>query len=272
MKKLKQKINTSSEFFSYRYPPFSDTFEIHEPFLTDHEELIVQRALALIRQGKSMAIYGEAGTGKSMLIKTITNELDSKSYRIAIAPYGGLKPAVILRELCEAFDIDVAGRKNCLCRLAKNFEREADKPFPVIIIDDAHTMQNQSFFDLCSLLHDAVSRTSAASLILVGQPVLKKMLELDIFAPVRTRLACMFMTQRLTSEQVHDFISFRLNSADADKNMFDVEAVECINADTNGNRRVVMNVAAMCVEEAARRKEKVVTHEIVSAIAMEQGI
>ncbi|MGD9202543.1 MAG: ATP-binding protein, partial [Chitinispirillia bacterium] len=120
MNKLKQKINTSSEFFSYRYPPFSDTFEIHEPFLTAHEELIVQRALALIRQGKSMAIYGEAGTGKSMLIKTITNELDSKSYRIAIAPYGGLKPAVILRELCEAFDIDVAGRKNCLCRLAKN--------------------------------------------------------------------------------------------------------------------------------------------------------
>jgi hypothetical protein len=54
--------------------------------------------------------------------------------------------------------------------------------------------------------------------------------------------------------------------------MFDVEAVECINADTNGNRRVIMNVAAMCVEEAARRKEKLVTHEIVSAIAMEQGI
>jgi hypothetical protein len=58
----------------------------------------------------------------------------------------------------------------------------------------------------------------------------------------------------------------------ADKNMFDVEAVECINADTNGNRRVIMNVAAMCVEEAARRNEKVITHEIVSAIAMEQGI
>ena len=272
MRKLKQKIQTASEFFSYRYPPFSDTFEIQDPFLTSHEELIVQRSVALIRQGKSMVIYGEAGTGKSMLIKTITNELDSTNYRIALLPYGGLKPTVVLRELCEAFDIDVTGRKNCLCRLAKNFERGTDKPFPVIIIDDAHTMQHQSFFDVCSLLHDAASRTSAASLILVGQPVLKKMLELDIFAPVKTRLACMFMTQRLNNQQVHDFITFRLNSAEADKNMFDTEAIECINADTNGNRRVIMNVAALCIEEAARRKEKLVTHEIVSATAMEQGI
>lgn len=271
MKKMKQKVNTSSEFFSYRYPPFSDTFEIHEPFLTSHEELMVQRAVALIRQGKSMAIYGEAGTGKSMLIKTITNELDTKNYRTALVPYGGLKPTAILRELCEEFDIDVAGRKNCLCRLAKNFEREAEKPFPIIIIDDAHTMLNQSFFDLCSLLHDATSRTSASSLLFVGQPVLKKILELDIFAPVRTRLACMFVTQRLNVEEVHDFITFRLKSAHADMNLFDSEAIECINADTNGNRRVIMNVATMCIEEAARRKEKIVTHEIVSAIAMEKG-
>jgi len=270
MKNTKQKINSASEFFRYRYPPFSDTFEIHEPFLTTQEELVMHRALALIRQGKSMVLYGEAGTGKSMLLKTITNELDSKNYRIAIVPYGGLKPSVILRELCEEFDIDVAGRKNCLCRLTKNFERTTEKPFPVIIIDDAHTMLNQSFFDLCSLLHDAQTRTSAASLILVGQPVLKKMIELDIFAPVRTRLACMFMTQRLNSEQVHDFISFRLNIAQANKNMFDTEAIECINADTKGNRRVIMNVAAMCMEEAARRKEKIITNEIVSAIAMEQ--
>jgi type II secretory pathway predicted ATPase ExeA len=260
----------ASQFFNYRYPPFADTFEIQSPWQSSSETIMTQRALALIRQGKSLAIYGEAGTGKSMLGKAIADQLDTKNYRVAMLPYGGLKPAVIVREICEEFGIDVAGRKSCLCRLAKNFQRNSDKPFPVIIIDDAHSMLNQSFIDLCSLLHDAKSRTAAASLILLGQPVLKKMIELDIFAPVRTRLACLFMMSRLSHEEAIEFIQFRLKITQADPNLFDEQAMECIAADANGNRRVIMNIATLCMEEAARRKEKIITTEIVTAVAMEQ--
>jgi len=263
-------IPSATQFFNYRYPPFADTFEIQSPWQSSSETLMTQRALALIRQGKSLAIYGEAGTGKSMLSKTITDQLDTKTYRVAMLPYGGLKPAGIVRELCEEFGVDVAGRKSCLCRLAKNFQRSTNKLFPIIIIDDAHTMQNQSFIDLCSLLHDAQSRTSAVSLILLGQPVLKKMIELDIFAPVRTRLACLFMMPCLNHQETMEFIQFRLKIAEANPNLFDEQAMQCIAADANGNRRVIMNIATLCLEEAARRKEKIITAEIVTAVTMEQ--
>src|SRR5271157_677214 len=175
-KPLKNTIPASAaEFFAYRYPPFADTYEITQPFQSPAETLILERSLALVRQGKSLAIYGEAGAGKSMLIKSTTQELDAKSYRVATIPYGGMKPPAILRELCEAFGIDLTGRKNLLPRLQKNFQPHSDKPFPVLIVDDAHAMEKQSFIDLCSLLHDATSRTAAAVLILAGQPVLKKM-------------------------------------------------------------------------------------------------
>lgn len=46
--------------------------------------------------------------------------------------------------------------------------------------------------------------------------------------------------------------------------------MECIAADANGNRRVIMNIATLCLEEAARRKEKIITVELVTSIAMEQ--
>ena len=75
------------------------------------------------------------------------------------------------------------GRKNLLSKLQKNFHPQSEKPFPVIIVDDAHDMEKQSFFNLCSFLHDAQSRTAAATLVLAGQPVLKKILTLDILAP-----------------------------------------------------------------------------------------
>lgn len=262
---------SAAEFFQYRYPPFADTYEIPQPFQSQAETIILSRSLALIRQGKSLAIYGEAGAGKSMLLKSIVQELDAKTYRVATIPYGGLKPSAILRELCECFGIDLAGRKNLLPRLQKNFQPKSDKPFPILIVDDAHAMDKQSFIDLCSLLHDAQSRTAAAVLILAGQPVLKNMLKLDIFAPVRTRMACRFLLPKLTIDEAKDFVRFRLQGADASPNLFHEQALESIAADSGGNRRTLMNLASLCLEEAARRQEKVVTADIVNMITVEQA-
>jgi len=70
---------SATEFFPSRYPPFADTFEIQQPFKSQAETVVLHRALALIRQAKSLAIYGEAGAGKSMLLKSMTHELDTKS-------------------------------------------------------------------------------------------------------------------------------------------------------------------------------------------------
>lgn len=269
MKKRTDQPPTALQFFGYRYPPFADTFEILEPYQSEAESLIIHRSNALLRQGKSVALYGEAGTGKSMLVKSIISELDAKEFRIAQIPYGGMKPSAILRDLCDEFDIDIAGRKNLLSRLASEFQRSSGKPFPIIIVDEAHEMQRQSFIDLCSLLHDARARTAAAAIVLVGQPVLKKMLELDIFAPVKTRLSCTFSMPKLSIEDAKEFIAFRLELAQAGKNLFDSDAIECLAADAKGNRRMLMNLAALCLEEAARRNDKVVTAEIVSAITLE---
>jgi general secretion pathway protein A len=269
MKKRTNQPPTALQFFGYRYPPFADTFEIHTPFMGDAEERILYRTIALVRQGKSVALYGEAGTGKSMLVKSITSQLDSKEFRVAQIPYGGMKPGAILRDLCDEFDIDSTGRKNLLSKLAADFRRGADKPFPVIVVDEAHEMQRQSFIDLCSLLYDARQRTAAAALVLVGQPVLKKMLELDVYAPVRTRLTCLFPMPKLSIDDAKEFITFRLETAEADPRIFNDDAVNCIATDAKGNRRILMNLAALCLEEAARRSDKVVTAEIVNAISIE---
>jgi general secretion pathway protein A len=269
MKKQHGQIPTALQFFGYRYPPFADTFEIHTPFLGDAESLMLHRTTALVRQGKSVAIYGDAGTGKSMLVKSITSQLDSKEFRIAQIPYAGMKPSAILRDLCDEFDIDTAGRKNLLSKLAGDFKRRADKPFPVIVVDEAHEMLRQSFLDLCSLLYDAQKRTAAAALILVGQPVLRKMLELDVYAPVKTRLTCMFHMPKFTIDDAKEFIAFRLKTAEASAGLFDDEAIECLATDAKGNRRILMNLAALALEEAAQRNDKVVTAEIVSAISQE---
>ena len=253
----------AQEIFKYRYPPFADTFEIREPFLSQQDQTLLKRTLNFIAQGKSLCLYGEPGTGKSMLLKTICSELDAKTYNVVIIPYGDIKRSTLLRELCEEFGIDAAGRGSLLSRLRKNFTVDGEKPFPVIMVDDAHAMERESFTDLCALLHEVKTRTTAASLILCGHGCLKTMLGLDIYAPVKTRMSFTFRISNLNPDEAALFIKHRLKIAQADEKIIDDDAMAIIIADTKGNRREIMNRCAMAMELAAERKEKVITADLV---------
>ncbi len=265
----KQAPNTTTSFFNCRYAPFSDTYPINEPFLIDTENVLIHRMTGLIAQGKSFALYGEPGVGKSMLLKAMAHELDAKTYKHALIPYGGLKKSVLLKEICEAFDLDTAGRINLLAKIRKRFKPDPDKAFPVIFIDEAQEIERDTLMALTSILHDPTSGKTAASLILSGHPKLRKILELDVMAAIRTRMAFIFALPNLNPEQSTNFIQHRLHIAEADPNIFDEEALECMAMDGTGNRRVLMNLAAMAMEEAARRKEKVVTADLINSLSLE---
>ena len=264
-----RKRPTPDNIFHYRYPPFSDTREIDDPFLPEQDQMILDRMDCLIRQGKSFALYGEPGTGKSMLLKALLQQLDAKAYRVANIPYGGSKRSALLKEICEALDIDCSGRANLLSKLRKSFRPQPDKPFPLILVDEAHEMERQSFMDLVSLLHDPHQKTAAASLILAGLGSLKKMLGLDIFSAVRTRLAFLFQMPKLNADSAKDFLLYRLRIAQAPENIFEPDALQCLALDCAGNRRILMNLAAMALQAAAERNEKVVTADLVNTITAE---
>ena len=254
--------------FNFRYPPFSDTFEVREPFMSRQDQALLKRAQNFISQGKSLCLYGEPGVGKSMLLKSLMEQLDPKTYNSAYIPYAGLKRSALVRELCEELGIDTSGRGSLLRRLAKNFLLQREKAFPVIIIDDAHAMEQDSFMDLCALLHESKTRTASASLILCGHGNLKKTLSLDIFSPIRTRMAFMFRVAKLNSEESIDFIRHRLKIAGAKDDIIQDDALAILAADANGNRREIMNRCAMALELAEERNEKLITTDLVNNMEM----
>ena len=258
---------TVHEHFGCKYAPFSDTFVLRESWASKPDTDNLRRMLLLLEQGKSFSLVGDPGTGKSMLLKTLLDRLDSKIYRHVYIPWAGQKTAQILREICDKIGLDTAGRTPLIHRLHKAFSRSNDGPYTVLVIDEAHALPREALQELFSLTLDHSTRTAGASIILCGHPVLTRILELDINAAIRTRIAMRFAMANLAESDVEDFVKFRLKVAAADPGLFLRETFQTLQIDAKGNRRLIMNLAGNAMSLAMERGEKVVSDEIIREVA-----
>jgi type II secretory pathway predicted ATPase ExeA len=251
-----------AEFFSWRRHPFADTYVLSEPYLAAGDQRICQAALQLLKIGKSFAITGPSGTGKSTLGQHILAKLDHHHYRPVFIPYGGLPRSGILRAVADALGVDPSGRRvPLIVRLHKHIQELAanNHPhFPVFLIDDAQLLERESLMDLCSLMATPHKNTVSASLILLGDQSFDKTLDLHIMTPIRTRLTALFKTFPLCDAEARDFVQFRLHQAHAPKDLFDPDAIDLLARHCRGNRRQIMNTAAILLQQAHTQSEKTI--------------
>ncbi len=252
-----------NDFFGWKYHPFADTYPQRRLWIPPRDTQQLETIKRLLHNGKSLALCGPSGSGKTTLVHALISDLDKNSYRPVLLPYAGHARNGLTRILAEAFGVETKGRGvPLITRVQRHLEGMIDGAnprHPVIIIDDAQLMENESLWDLCSLLFQTNRQTVAASLILVGDEVLVKRLELYTLLPVRSRLTTVMKLQPMTEQETRSFIENRLRNGEAPSDLFTDEAIEILAAHTRGNRRNIMNMATMALEEAYYRQEKTIT-------------
>lgn len=254
-----------NDFFGWQAHPFADTYLQRQLFMPEKDVRYLSTIKRLLHNGKSLALCGSSGSGKTTLIHALINELDKNAYRPVLIPYAGHPRNGLTRVLAEALGVNTQGRGlPLITRVQQHIETMtscANPRHPVIIIDDAQRVENDSLWDLCSLLFQGNKQTVAASLILVGDETLTKRLDLYAMIPIRTRLTGIMKLNSLNENDAKLFIQSRLNNAKAPSDLFDNEAIAIICANTRGNRRAIMNTATLALEEAYGRQEKTITAE-----------
>jgi type II secretory pathway predicted ATPase ExeA len=256
-----------AEFFGWRHHPFSDTYPLAEPYLGEKDHRICRRVGSLLSYGKSLALTGPSGAGKSTLVQHIVARLDPNIYQTTFIHYGGLKRSGILRAIADAMGVDAAGRSMpLLVKLQKHILQlasQANPLYPVFVVDDAQLLERESFMDLCSLLVSPQKKTVAASLILVGDHTLAKILQLQVMAPISSRLTAIIHVEPLNEPESVDFIAFRVKSAKGPKQLLDQDALSLVAAHCRGNRRLIMNVGTLLLDEAYHRQERTVGSQLI---------
>ena len=258
---------TMSEFFSWNQHPFADTRQMTKPFIPEADKRILDHARSLLSMGKSFAICGPSGAGKTTLLSHLLTHLDTRDYQSFVVAYGGYNRTGILHLLAGEMGVDPAGRSPPLlnrihCQILQM--TEAKQPHhPLFVVDDAHLLERESLLDLCALLALPVRNTVAASLILIADETFPKLLSLQVMAPVYSRLACIFPQSHLSEQDCSQLIQHRLAASKAAPDLFESEAIALMAAHTAGNRRNLMNLATMLLQEAFDRKERCVSGQLV---------
>lgn len=254
-----------NDFFGWRYHPFADTYLQRHFWVPSRDTKQLETIKRLLHNGKSLALCGPSGSGKTTMIHTLMHDLDKNSYRPVLIPYAGHARNGLTRILAESLGVETKGRGvPLITRIQQHLEAMiggTSPRHPVIIIDDAQLVENESLWDLCSLLFQTTRQTVAASLILVGDEVLVKRLELYTLLPVRSRLTTIMKLRPMNEQETRQFIENRLRNGKAPQDLFADEAIEILAAHTRGNRRSIMNIATMALEEAYSRQEKTITAE-----------
>ena len=257
---------TLNEFFSFKRHPFAETYRLQKPFLPKRDEQILRAARSLLHVGKSFALCGPSGAGKSTFLRHLIQQMDQRHFQPYVIPYGGYNRGAIHRLIAEQMGVDPGGRRvPLLHRLQHQLRQLAEiqqAKHPIFVFDDAQLLEPATLLDLCALMAGS-ENTVAASVILVADPTFPKMLSLRVMAPIQSRLTSIFHIQHLTQDECACFLTHRLTAAGASPDLFEPEAVELMAAETTGNRRHLMNMATMLLQEAHGRGEQTVSAQLV---------
>lgn len=206
------------EFYGLSGKPFQLTPD--QRFFFDSKSH--HRALAYLRYGLEqgegfIVITGGIGAGKTMLVQALFAELASCNVMAAKLVTTQVDPDDMLRMVCASFGLVHEGLNKAT--LLHNFEVVARSRFAegkriLLVVDEAQNLPARSLEELRMLANFQVEGRSLFQSFLLGQPELRKTLQLPTMEQLRQRIVAAYHLEPLTHDETRAYIEYRLGRVD----------------------------------------------------------
>ncbi|MBV8100855.1 MAG: AAA family ATPase [Verrucomicrobia bacterium] len=204
-------------------------------------------------------ITGRAGTGKTTGIRGFLESLPSSKYRIVYVGQEQRSSGVITRllhELGAKTSVAWAHRTLKLTQKLQDTIRAGRQL--VIVIDEAHLLEQQTLEDIRLLTNLDMDRNTGISVFLLGQhwlrSILKKVGNEALYQRLRLRLAL----EGLTQVQTGEYIRHHLRLAGTEEQIFTEDAIAEIFAVSEGILREINNIAYDAMFNAVEAGVKII--------------
>lgn len=259
-------------YFGLRERPFSKTPDPRFLFLSrGHREALARMQYA-VEERDLVLLTGEIGCGKTTLSRALMDALDD-SFKVICLINPRLTPLEFLNSLARHLGVaDPARFKVDLLEQigGKLYEYYEEGLTPVVVIDEAQLVPHKETFDEIRLLTNfQLDDRNLISVVLMGQPELKRRLKHRAYEPLRQRIGMQYDLKPLSLEETAEYINYRMIKAGGRPGLFADITVEAIYAYSSGTPRMINHAASLALLECFGRGEDQVEKAAIDAVMLE---
>ena len=259
-------------FFGFKKTPFSDSPDTKQLFVSQSWNQVKTRLEFLAQHHGVGLITGEVGTGKSTAARVFTATLNASLYKILYVHFSSGSALDLLRQIALELNLEPAHFRGDLVRqIADAIVRlnQGKKQHPILICDEAHLLPHAALEQLPLLLNFDMDSSRYLTLLLVGQPLLRRTLCLQMHEALRQRVSTQYHLEGLTRDELDAYLAQQLKAAGVSQPLFDDTARQGMYQATKGIPRKVNKLAMTALRLAAASKSQTVNEAILLDAAAE---
>jgi type II secretory pathway predicted ATPase ExeA len=253
-------------FFGFKKTPFSDNPDGKQLFASQGWNQVNARLQFLVEHHAIGLLTGEVGAGKSTAARSFIATLNPSLYKILYLHWTSGSALDLLRQLARELDVEPAHRRGDLMRqISEAIVRlnQSKKQHPLLICDEAHLLSHETLEQIPLLVNFDMDSSHYLTLLLVGQPLLRRTLSLQLHEALRQRIAVHYHLEGLTREELDAYLAQQLKAAGISQPLFDDTATQALYQATKGILRKVNKLAVTALRLAALRKTSQVNEAIL---------
>lgn len=136
----------------------------------------------------------------------------------------------------------------------------------MIIIDEGHLLGKEMLEEIRFLTDFRMDSFSPMSLIPVGQPELRRILQVQIYEAIVQRVNIRFHLPGMDAKETAGYITHHLKVAGVANPLFTEDALAVIHDFTGGIARKVNNVCSSCLLNAFTRRKNLIYDRMVKVV------
>ena len=204
------------EFFAFRELPFNVTPDPRYFYRSSsHRNALAHITYGVFQRKGFIAMTGEAGAGKTTVVGVFMS-LFEPSLEVAFIFSTRFPFDQLLYLICKDFGLSADGLNKAQMLLLLNeflIRQSENNRNAVLIIDEAHNLSPDVLEELRMLSNLETRDRKLLQIMLVGQPELETLLNMNSLRQLRQRIAGISRVSVLDREETEHYIRFRLDTA-----------------------------------------------------------
>jgi general secretion pathway protein A len=232
------------QFFGLRQNPFMLVPDPHFLYLTtQHREALTGLAYAVSRRKGFAVVTGDAGTGKTTLLRTLVQSLSGDVCHFSVV----VNPTLTRAEFLEMILLNLgfqdlpSGKARQLIALGDFLrERHESQAITAILVDEAHKLSPELLEEIRLLTNFESPDGKLLQIVLAGQIEFDELLDTPGLRQLKQRIACRLKVGPLRASQIGLYLKFRWTQAGGRTELpFGEDSIDYLGLFSGGIPRVV---------------------------------